>query len=273
MTRMTRTTRSAILATIGALTLVGSAATAAPAAPPRAVYDALGDSYASGYGVPPYGECGRSLSAYAVQLDGRHRLRRDDFVACAGATTTSLVAGGQLDALDRRTDVVTVTVGGNDTGWASAVVACLGGTDEQCAGAVAVVDTRIRTQLPALLDALYAQVDAAAPRARVLVTGYPRLFSPERGAYLGASPAEQRSLNAAADALDEVIAAASARAGFEFVDVRKRFAGHGANSPDAWILGATDPGSFHPNADGYEAYTAAVSSALRHVKPGCGRHR
>jgi hypothetical protein len=46
--------------------------TASAVPPPLVVYDALGDSYASGYGVPPYGPCGRSASAYAVQLDG-HR--------------------------------------------------------------------------------------------------------------------------------------------------------------------------------------------------------
>src|SRR4051794_6940769 len=105
MKRSMRTARSAVLALIAALVLVGSVASAAPAAAPRVVYDALGDSYASGYGVPPYSECGRSQSAYAVLIDGRQRLRLDDFVACAGATTTSLVTGGQLDALDADTDL------------------------------------------------------------------------------------------------------------------------------------------------------------------------
>lgn len=267
-----RTVRSAVLAVIGALALVGSVAGGASAAPPGVDYDALGDSYASGYGVPPYGECGRSASAYAVQLDGRHHLRLDDFVACAGATTLTLVAGGQLAALDADTDLVTLTVGGNDVSWSTAVNACLVGTDAQCTAGVAFVESLISAQLPALLDSLYAQVTAAAPHARVVVTGYPRLFSPERGAYLGASPAEQRALNGAADALDRVIAAASARAGFQFVDVRKRFLGHAVNARDAWILGATDPGAFHPTADGYKAYTAAVHAALRHHHPGCGHH-
>ncbi|KRD43870.1 triacylglycerol lipase [Cellulomonas sp. Root930] len=275
MKRSLRTARSAVLAVIAALALVGSAgsvASAAPTAASRVVYDALGDSYASGYGVPPYAECGRSQSAYAVQLDGRQRLRLDDFVACAGATTTSLVTGGQLAALDADTDLVTLTIGGNDIGWSSAVTACLGGTDAQCAGTVALVGARTTSQLPALLDTVYAEVAAAAPNAHVLVTGYPRLFSPEYGAYLAASSAELGVLNAAADTLDAVIAAAADRAGFQFVDVRTRFDGHGANSPDPWILGPSDPGAFHPTVEGYEAYTAAVNSALGPVKPGCGRH-
>ncbi|GEK20540.1 SGNH/GDSL hydrolase family protein [Cellulomonas xylanilytica] len=275
MKRTMRTTRSAVLAVTAALVLVGSLGSAASAGPrgdSRVVYDALGDSYASGYGVPPYAECGRSQSAYAVQLDGRHRLRLDDFVACAGATTTSLVAGGQLAALDADTDLVTLTIGGNDIGWSSAVVACLGGTDAQCTGTVAVVDARITTQLPALLDAVYAQVRTAAPDAEVVVAGYPRLFSPEYGDYLAASAAEQTALNAAADTLDAVIAAAADRAGFQFVDVRTRFDGHGVNSPDPWILGPSDPGAFHPTVQGYKAYTAAVNSALGPLKHRCDRH-
>jgi lysophospholipase L1-like esterase len=242
MMRLLRTARSGVLALLAALALAGSAA-AAPAAPAsRVVYDALGDSYASGYGVPPYADCGRSQGAYAVQLDGRQRVRLDDFVACAGATTTSLVAGGQLAALDADTELVTLSIGGNDIGW------------------------RVTSQLPALLDTVYAKVAAAAPNAHVVVTGYPRLFSPEYGAYLAASSAELSALNAGADALDAVIAAAAGRAGFQYVDVRKRFDGHGVNSPDAWILGPFDPGAFHPTADGYEAYTAAVNSALGPVK-------
>ncbi|WP_344045966.1 SGNH/GDSL hydrolase family protein [Nocardioides panacihumi] len=265
MMRRLRTVSSALLV-LSALLVGGAHASAAP--PSHVVYDALGDSYASGYGVPPYGACGRSQSAYAVQLDGRQRIALDDFVACAGATTTSMVSGGQLTALDADTDLVTLTVGGNDIGWSQAVTACLGGTDAQCAGTVALVRSRITTALPGLLDAVYAQVAAAAPNAHVVVTGYPRLFSPEYGAYLGASTAEQAALNDGADLLNSTISAAATRHGFQFVDVTKRFVGHGVNSPYAWVLGPFDPGAFHPTVDGYEAYTAAVNSALGPVKLG-----
>jgi len=112
------------------------------------------------------------------------------------------------------------------------------------------------------LDRLYTQVAAAAPNAHVVVTGYPRLFSPEYGAYLGASVAEQQKLNGGADLLNATMARAAATHGFQFVDVTKRFLGHGVNASDAWILGLLDPGAFHPNAEGYEPYTAAVTSAV-----------
>ena len=248
------------------LTTMSTSATAAP--PQRTTYDVLGDSYGSGYGVPPYTACGRSESAYGVLVDGRARLELDDFVACAGATTASLVAGGQLAALDQDTDLVLLSIGGNDIGWSQAVGACLAGSDAQCAGATALVRNRVTTLLPGLLDGLHARIAAAAPDARVIVTGYPRLFSPEHGAYLGASPAEQQALNDGADLLNAVVAAAAERAGADFVDVTSRFEGHGVNAPEPWVLGATDPGAFHPNAAGYDAYAAAVTSA---IKPGRNR--
>lgn len=262
MDGLLRSVRHGLVAlTCLATVLVASSASAA--GPRTFEYDALGDSYASGYGVPPYEACGRSQSAYAVQLDGRMRIDLDDFVACAGATTASLVAGGQLGALDEDTDLVTISIGGNDIGWSQAVTACLGGTDAQCAGTLALVQGRVTGTLPALLHGVYSQIQTAAPDAHVVVTGYPRLFSPEYGAFLAASPAEQVALNEGADLLNDVIEAAASEHDFQFVDVTRRFLGHGANSPDAWILGPFDPGAFHPNAAGYEAYTAAVTAAIR----------
>lgn len=265
----------AALVVVGLLAMAGSGLTAASATSPRSavalgplVYDALGDSYASGYGVPPYSACGRSDTAYAVQLDRLDAVRLDRLVACAGATTSTLRSSGQLRAIDGRTGLVTVTIGGNDVSWGSAVASCLGGTDAQCARALAVATGRVRSALPGALDDLYRRIAARAPRAHVLVVGYPRLFSPERGPALLASPAEQRALNRGADLLDEVIARAARAHGFTFVDVRTRFEGHGANAADPWILGPFDPAPFHPNVAGYRAYTEAVTvAAERYLNP------
>jgi lysophospholipase L1-like esterase len=263
MNMPSRTARSGLLALVLVAPVLLATATASAAPRQSVEYDALGDSYASGFGVGPYdGPCYRSQSAYAVQLDGRMKIDLDDFVACAGARTTTLVTGGQLDALDDSTDLVTISIGGNDIGWSTAVVACLFGTDGQCAGTLESVRGNVTNVLPGLLDSVYAQVAAHAPNAHVVVTGYPGLFSPAYGAYLGASASEQRSLNDGADLLNGVIARSAAAHGFQFVDVTKRFADHGVNAPDPWLLGPLDPGAFHPNADGYQAYTAAVTAAI-----------
>lgn len=251
-----------LLATV-ALVTTGLAGPA-PAASPF-VLDGLGDSYASGYGVAPSftTACGRSDAAPAPSIDGRLRLALDDFVACGGARTTDLVPQGQIAALGPDTDVVTLSIGGNDIGWSSAVAACLGGTDTQCAGALAQARGRITTVLPGLLDSAYDKVDAGAPNATVFVTGYPRLFSPEYGAVLGASPAEQAALNDGADLLNATIRAAADDHAYTFVDVTERFVDHGVNAAEPWLIWPTSPGSFHPNAQGYKAYAAAVTAAIR----------
>ena len=261
-----RSTARALVTSLVGVALAASGvlvATVASAAPPQPVRtDALGDSYAAGVGAPPYdGQCARSQAAYAVQLDGRMRIDLDDFVACAGATTLTLVSGGQLNALDQSTDLVTLTIGGNDIGWGNAVGACLSPSDGACQGALALATRAITSTLPGRLDTVYSQVAAGAPNAHVVVTGYPRLFSPEYGAYLGASTAEQQALNDGADLLNDVIARAAAARGFQFVDVAERFVGHGVNSPEPWILGP-GPAAFHPNLGGHKAYTAAVTSRI-----------
>jgi lysophospholipase L1-like esterase len=226
------------------------------------VYDALGDSYGSGYGAPPYYDaCGRSLGAYAQQVDGRMRIDLDDFAACAGATTDTLETG-QLWALDEETDLVTVSVGGNDIGWGTVVGACVLSTDAHCAGALGAMTGAIQLLLPTLLHDTYSRIEAAAPDAHVVVTGYPRLFSPEFGDYHNASPAEQQLMNEGADRLNAVIEEVAAEHGFQFVDVTRRFDGHGVNAPEPWVLGLTDPAAFHPNPSGYEAYAAAVTSSV-----------
>lgn len=249
------------VALLASATIVALPAHAAP--PPPVVYDALGDSYAAGAGAPPYdgSACARSDLAPAHLIDGRMKIRLDDFAACSGARTTDLLAN-QLGALDADTDLVTVSIGGNDIGWGQAVGACVLGTDAQCAGALGVTTSVISAVLPSLLDQTYAAISASAPEAHVVVTGYPRLFSPEYGSYLQASPAEQQAMNDGADLLNAVIAERAAAHGFQFVDVTSRFVDHGVNAPDAWILGIHDAAAFHPDLDGYRAYAAALTSAI-----------
>ena len=264
---MGRTSRT-VWSLLSSFALLGAglvAAAPASAGPPEpVVYDALGDSYGSGFGVPPYagGNCARSDAAYAVQIDGRMRIDLDDFAACAGATTASMNAT-QLGVLDEDTDLVTVSIGGNDIGWGGVVGGCVvGANDAVCAALIAQARQTIQNVLPGQLDASYAGIAAAAPNAHVVVTGYPRLFSPKFGAYFEASPAEQQAMNDGADLLNAVIAGKAAEYGFQFVDVTKRFDGRGVNAPRPWILGLTDPGLFHPNLAGYRAYAAAVTSSV-----------
>lgn len=247
-------------------------ATSAPASSAVAdpvQYDVLGDSYAAGYGVAPTTGCGRSAASYGVLLDGRAGLALDDLVACPRASTTSMVADGQLDALDGDTGLVLLSVGANDVRWAEPAVACLLRSNAECVETTAALARRTSDELPALLDALYDQVSERAPLARVVVTGYPRLFTPAAGTYLGGSPIEQKRVNDDIDLLNSVIRSAALGHGFGFVDVTARFAGHGANSAVPWIFGLRLPSgkidrrAFHPGLVGYESYANAIVVLLR----------
>jgi lysophospholipase L1-like esterase len=85
-------------------------------------YVALGDSFSSGVGTRSFYEstCRRSEYAYP-RLVATHRAGTSlTFRACSGATTGS-VTSEQLGALSSTTNIVTITVGGNDAGFGHAI--------------------------------------------------------------------------------------------------------------------------------------------------------
>jgi lysophospholipase L1-like esterase len=221
-------------------------------------YVALGDSYASGAGAGSYldGPCRRSSNAYPA-LQGEDFLSFR-FVACSGATTRSLKA--QFRALTPATTLVTITVGGNDLGFVDVMTTCTLNGDRSCEKRVGKARAFIRDQLPTRLDATYATIKAAAPRAQLVVLGYPRLFTPnDRCRTL--SERKRQALNDAADELSTVIAAAVERAEARYVDVREAFAKHGVCSAEPWINALVNPtgDSYHPNKAGQAAYFEALT--------------
>ena len=235
---------------------------ALPASPAFAAapvdYVALGDSYSSGVGAPPYdpasGSCLRSPRGYPQLWATSHTVSSFQFVACGGATTDD-VLGSQVAALNANTDLVSITIGGNDVGFASTLSSCVLGSDSACVNAVNAGRTAATTTLPARLDNTYAAIRARAPNARVVVLGYPRLISPTGSCGLfNLSTVKRTALNEGADVLAGVIAGRASAAGFVHVDARARFEGHGACGSSPWInrfnlLSVTE--SFHPNATGY----------------------
>ncbi|MEU6247751.1 SGNH/GDSL hydrolase family protein [Glycomyces sp. NPDC047010] len=254
---------AAALAATAALALTPAAAQAAPR---PMEYTALGDSYSSGTGAGDYAdeECLRSDLAYPRLL--ANGLGADlRFAACSGATAADLLAE-QLGALDAGTDLVTVTIGGNDIGWTEAVAACLTPLMD-CTGRIEASEALMRGQLPGLLDGVYDAIADRAPRAEVLVLGYPRLFNARTtcGALHQPSVAEQTRMNAAADVLAGVLDAAAADHGFKYVDVRESFEGHAVCDDVPYLHGLRYPTaeSFHPNALGHaNGYYPAVAGAL-----------
>ncbi|MCD0445498.1 SGNH/GDSL hydrolase family protein [Glycomyces sp. A-F 0318] len=218
-------------------------------------YVALGDSYASGVGTRSYiddgSDCNRSSAAYPSLL--AEELGADlAFAACSGATTGDVLTD-QVGALSSGTDLVTITVGGNDTGWAGVVQQCAYPYPWTCDAQIEAAEEFIRDRLPAKLHDVYDAVESAAPNADVIVLGYPRLFNGEEcNIITRISPAEQAQLNDAADLLADTIGQVALSHGFDYVDVRDAFDGHAVCDDAEWLNGLSYPimESFHPNAAG-----------------------
>ncbi len=261
-----RRLRGLAVALIAAAVPVAVSATPVSAAAP-VDYVSLGDSYSSGAGAPPYlsGGCTRSNNSYAAQWAATHPVSSFSFVACGGATTDDVLAT-QVASVNANTDLVTITIGGNDVGFANTMVNCTIGSDSACINSVNQGVTATNTTLPAKLDNTYAAIRARAPQARVVVLGYPRLISPTGSCGLfNLSTAKRTALNNGADVLSAVIGARAAAAGFTYLDARGPFTGHGACGSSPWInrfnLFAIGD-SYHPNTSGYtQGYLAMLNSA------------
>ena len=241
---------------------------ALPARADTASYVALGDSFAAGVGTRVYYDdgttCYRSPRGYAAQVAARNDLSLT-LAACSGATTADVLST-QTASLGTSTDYVTITAGGNDLGFTVVLTICaLPGWLGNCTAAVGAALATVRTALPDRLAQVYRAVRARSPGARVVVTGYPRLFSGEDCSILTFfSTSDQRQLNAATDQLNAVIRQAALDAGLEFVDVAPTFSGHAWCDDAEWINGLSYPviNSFHPNLTGHRVFADLVSPAL-----------
>jgi lysophospholipase L1-like esterase len=236
---------------------------------PAPSYVALGDSYSSGTGTRSYvddgTDCLRSTYAYP-SLVAAARGYALNFRACSGATIPD-VSSAQLGALSRKTRYVTISVGGNDAGFADVLTECATPWwAGDCHGAIDQAQAFITNQLPGRLDTLYAAIRSRAPYATVVVVGYPRIFMGEDcNAGTWFSPEEQSRLNATADLLNSRTATAAAARGFSFANPTSRFVGHAVCDDPEWINGLSYPvvESYHPNRAGHASgYTPTVSPVL-----------
>lgn len=290
--------RSASPAVVGGLTPRRAPRTPRPEpvlpVPPEPLdYVALGDSYSSGEGVPPFdagtdtpeNRCHRSTAAYSRRLDlPGYRLRRS-FFACSGAITDNV---GRLDAASGQiggavqypsetavqfgrlnaeqwgaTDMVTLTIGGNDAQFSSVLSQCLVFNCHRGRRARRIV-SRIAREVPPKLASTYAGVGRVAPNATVFVLGYPQLFPdrPRARCPIGkrvVSRPKQIFLRKRGERLNRAIRRKAAEAGFHYVDVERAFRGHEpCGRKSEWIHAIVLRGgiafSFHPNRAGQGAY-------------------
>jgi lysophospholipase L1-like esterase len=253
-------------------------------------YLSLGDSYSSGEGAyddtdkrSPLNQgaapCRRSHHSYAPLVAAAYPFAEAPrFWACSGETTADMTRGrfGDSPQLDRVTpdaSLVTLSLGGNDAGFTEVLTNCIaklpGASD--CVDQDAQVRARIE-RLAGDLREVLTKIRAHAPKARIIVVGYPRPFpsAPDGTASLTLSEGDQRWLNGMTRLLDDTIgrvvrdldwwvAAFGGTGSVEFVDAYDAFDGHEVGTADPYVNGlmlhccgvSVDTHSYHPTAKGY----------------------
>jgi len=230
-------------------------------------YVALGDSYSSGLGSgDTSGSCDQSPNAYPALWAKANAPASFTFAACSGATTSDVISG-QLSSLSAATTLVSITIGGNDAGFASIMETCVLKSTSSCESVVSSADKFVADTLPARLNATLADIRAAAPNAKIVVLGYPDFYDLSAWLCLGLSSADHQALDTGINDLDNALQAAAAKNGDTFADVRSDFAAHEICGGSSWLNAITLPitSSYHPTAtgqkDGYLAgFTAAAAA-------------
>lgn len=216
-------------------------------------YVALGDSYAAGLGAgTPKDACGRSSYGYPSLIAKVGRLDLT-LAACSGATMAD-VASGQLASVTPDADFVTIQVGGNDVGFVPVLSLCAQpDNDASCAAGVAQSRAYLAGGFAANATALFAATRARAPKATLIVVGYPRLFNGTDCSPLVAfSAAEQSLINGTVVTLNQQLEAAARQVGARFANPTQAFTGHAWCSRRPWVNGPAEPAvaSFHPTVLG-----------------------
>jgi lysophospholipase L1-like esterase len=270
-------------------------------------YVAMGDSFSAGEGVPafdpatdtagpPENRCHRSNSAYSKLLNGNTNLRWNltAFVACSGATTSDVINGKwseppQVNALSSSTQVVTITIGGNDVEFEAFAKQCIGWPNYD---PLAVCDagsseyqttmSKLDNVLPGNLarttagtEGVLVRIRRAAPNARIYVIGYPQLAPPstEPHQWPWCSWINSESEHTAAR---DVVTRLNLRlqqavslmdASFSFIDpnaASSPFAGHELCDSESYFNGPQVPAAYslHPNSKGQDAYRQLVVSRV-----------
>lgn len=278
----------ALVAVAAILALALAARAQAATSPLR--YVALGDSYSAASGVlppdpsaPP--ECLRSLRNYPHVIAAATGAQLQD-VTCGAAETGDFFesqepgVAPQLDALSSNTQLVTMTIGGNDSNvFIETVLACGAaglstlGQGSPCKDRYgsSFEETIKNKTYPSLVRALEA-VHAKAPRARVAILGYPWVMPPSVGCFdkMPVAEGDVPYVHGIQATLNDAVRRAAAATDSTYVNMNIVSEGHDACQPIGvrWIepvLQGTNPVIVHPNALG-EAEMAAQTITVLHLR-------
>jgi lysophospholipase L1-like esterase len=251
-------------------------------------YVALGDSAAAGPLIPSQDinlACLRSDNNYPAVAAKALGARLTD-VSCSGAKITDFTGRQfgflppQFDALNSGTDLVTLTIGGNDIGLVQAALGCLNlfpepfgfsCADRLTAGGKDSLGTAIAAWAPQVGQALDA-IRAKAPKAKIVVAGY-GTYVQHNGCH-PIQPIWARDANyiqASVDKLSAVLRDQAVSHGATFVDLAAVSIGHDTcaapwNRYLEGLIPTTAAAPLHPNAQGMAAFGAAVAASVEDVR-------
>lgn len=243
--------------------LAALALAAGPAQAASINYVALGDSYSSGAGATGgSGLCVQSPNGYPTLWAKAHGITSFVNATCAGATMDT-VTQTQLSKLSADTNVITMSIGGNDVGFVGIVLQCLVLGDAGCQKAVDSALAK-KAEYVAKADQLATKIQAKSPNAKAFLLGYPYLFETTRTCPGGPSlnQKQRQILRGGVDILDDTLRDVAVAHGWSFVDVRASFAGHSSCAAQPWINGlSAGPVPLHPNDAGYaQGYLPALTA-------------
>jgi lysophospholipase L1-like esterase len=279
--------RRLIACLVAALVCALAGAPASQASTSAVRYVALGDSYSAASGVLPPDpaarpECMRSIRNYPHVIAAATGAQLTD-VTCGAADTGDFFAPQypgvppQLEALGRGTQLVTMTIGGNDSGvFVNSIVRCgsaglsTAGQGSPCKDRYgsSFADTIRSTTYPSLVTALRA-VRAAAPNARVAILGYPWIVPKTGGCFdrMPIATGDVPYLRGIQWTLNDAVRRAAAATGAVYVDMNGVSDGHDACRPLGvrWVepvLQGTNAVIVHPNALGESRMAARAMRVL-----------
>lgn len=277
------------------------------------------------FNVPDRNMCHRSNDSYqaqafaALQGNGAFQGQQYSSEACSGATVSDLYSdnhngnagegpqmqstpapnalqSGPFDNVPDDASLIQLSMGGNDVGFGDILTNCVTGLGSGCMdsdAAQAAIDRVYGTDsTPGELELQLAKLVEEHPDARIVIMGYPQLFSEKplttEGPFgitlpqwngSGMTVEEQRWANQQSDAINVSIRAMCDRLGIEFIDPTSLYVGpgydHRIGSDEPWINGLSagsnsgdwtvNNASFHPNKAGHDAMAGLL---LQHIHEG-----
>jgi lysophospholipase L1-like esterase len=251
----------------------------------------MGSSIAAGPGVgvrdpgsPPL--CMRSSTNYAHLFAAKRGLTLRD-VTCSGATTAGILTGqrmlpAQIDAVGPETQLVTISIGGNDVHLAANLFAwsCANAPEKIPAAwrpwiCTATPQAEVEDEfggLEAHLRAIADGIHQRAPHARIVFVDYLKLV-PDSGSCPDRLPLTESQLTqarAAEGQLAAMTAKVARETGSDLMQASALSRGHDVCTADSWVfpiefpphLSDFAPLAYHPNAEAMRAIADALNKLI-----------